>query len=76
VTAGSRSAVARETAEPDQQQRADDHGRPSPDDESWLADQGYPKLGKKIQSRVTQVEHGPYAGGTQQGDASSREKRG
>ena len=73
-TAGTRSARARETAEPDQRQRADEHGGPSPDDESWLAEQGYPKLGKKPQSRVTQVEHGPYAGGTQQGDASSREK--
>ncbi len=68
ATAGTRSALARETAEPDQRQRADDHGGPSPDDESWLAEQGYPKLGKKMQSRVTQVEHGPYAGGSQQGD--------
>jgi hypothetical protein len=74
VTAGARTALARETAEPDQRQRADEHGGPGPDDESWLAEQGYPKLGKKIQSRVTQVEHGPYAGGTQQGDASSREQ--
>lgn len=68
TTAGTRSARARESAEPDEQQRADDHGGPSPDDESWLAEQGYPKLGTKIQSRVTQVEHGPYAGGSQQGD--------
>ena len=74
VTAGTRSALARETAEPDGRQRADDHGGPSPDDESWLAEQGYPKLGKKIQSRVTQVEHGPYAGGSQQGD-TKRPKR-
>lgn len=73
-TAGTRSAVARETAEPDQQQRADDHGGPSPDDESWLAEQGYPKLGNKLQSRVTQVEHGPYAGGSQQGDTKRHEK--
>ena len=73
TTAGTRSAVARETAEPDQRQRADDHGGPSSDDESWLAEQGYPKLGEKLQSRVTQVEHGPYAGGSQQGDAASRE---
>jgi hypothetical protein len=74
VTAGTRSAVARETAEPDQQQRADHHGGPSPDDESWLAEQGYPKLGNKIQSRVTQVEHGPYAGSSQQGDTKPSEK--
>lgn len=73
ATAGTRSALARETSEPDQQQRADDHGGPSPDDEAWLAEQGYPKLGQKVQSRVTQVEHGPYAGGTQQGDATTRE---
>ena len=74
-TAGTRSAVARETAEPDRQQRADEHGGPSADDESWLAEQGYPKLGKKIQSRVTQVEHGPYAGGSQQGDTKPSETR-
>jgi len=74
ATAGTRSALARDTSEPDQNQRADDHGGPGADDESWLQDQGYPKLGKKIQSRVTQVEHGPYAGGTQQGDRETREK--
>lgn len=73
-TAGTRSAVARETAAPDHRQDAPDHGGPSADDESWLQDQGYPKLGRKIQSRVTQVEHGPYAGGTQQGDAATRER--
>ncbi len=56
------------------QQVADEHGGPSPDDESWLQDQGYPKLGPKIQSRVTQHEHGPYAGGTQQGDTETQEK--
>ena len=72
VTAGTRTALARETAEPDQAQRADDHGRPSPDDEARLGEQGYPKLGTKLQSRVTQVEHGPYAGGTQQGDEGSK----
>jgi hypothetical protein len=75
ATAGTRSAVARKTAEPDQQQRADDHGGPSPDDESWLAEQGYPKLGDKIQSRVTQAEHGPYAGGSQQGDSKRRQEK-
>lgn len=75
VTAGTRSAVARETAEADQRQRADHHGGPSPDDEAWLGEQGYPKLGKKLQSRVTQVEHGPYAGGTQQGDGDSASRK-
>lgn len=54
-------------AEPDQQQLADDHGAPSGEDESWLQDQGYPKLGRGQHARLTQVEHGPYAGGTQQG---------
>jgi hypothetical protein len=71
ATAGGRSEIARETGSPAQDQRADHHGGPGPDDEAWLADQGYPKLGKKMQSRLTQVEHGPYAGGTQQGDAGS-----
>jgi hypothetical protein len=64
----------RRRPEPDQRQRADDHGVPDPEDESWLQDQGYPKLGRKIESRVTQVEHGPYAGGTQQGDTDSAER--
>lgn len=75
ATAGIRSALARDTADPDQRQRADHHGGPSPDDETSLGEQGYPKLGQKLQSRVTQVEHGPYAGGTQQGDTASRERR-
>jgi hypothetical protein len=74
ATAGARSEIARATGAPAQDQRADHHGGPGPDDEAWLADQGYPKLGKKMQSRMTQVEHGPYAGGTQQGDASSPTK--
>ena len=74
ATAGGRSEIARETRAPAQDQRADHHGGPGPDDEAWLADQGYPKLGKKMQSRLTQVEHGPYAGGTQQGDAGSAGK--
>jgi hypothetical protein len=39
-----------------------------PDDEAWLNDLGYPKLGEHLQSRTTQHEHGPNAGGTQQGD--------
>ena len=74
--AETRSAVARDTGEPDQTQRADHHGGPDPEDESWLQDQGYPKLGQRIQSRVTQLEHGPYAGGTQQGDHETRERAG
>ena len=45
--------------------------RPHPDDEAQLTDQGYPKLGRHLQSRTTQHEHGPNAGGTQQGDAAS-----
>jgi len=36
-----------------------------------LQEHGYPKLGKSAQSRLTQVEHGPYPGGTQQGDADT-----
>jgi hypothetical protein len=60
-------------SDPDQQQRAEEYGGPAPDDESWLQEQGYPKLGKSTQSRMTQVEHGPYAGGTQQGDAATDE---
>ena len=39
-----------------------------------LQEQGYPKLGRSPQSRVTQVEHGPYPGGTQQGDAESEQR--
>jgi hypothetical protein len=60
--------------DPERQQVADHHGGPSSDDESWLQEQGYPKLGPKIQSRVTQHEHGPYAGGSQQGDVETRER--
>ena len=63
----------RQPAEPDVQQAAEDHGGPHPDDESWLQDQGYPKLGRKTHDRLTQVEHGPYAGGTQQGAAGGSE---
>ena len=75
ATAGTRSGLARDVADADQQQRADDHGGPDPDDESWLQDQGYPKLGKGVQSRLNQVEHGPYAGGSQQGDEQPVEAR-
>jgi len=41
--------------------------RPQPDDEARLEEQGYPKLGDKLHSRTTQHEHGPNAGGSQQG---------
>ena len=53
---------------PDQQQRAREYGGPDLVDEAVLHEQGYPKLGSGMHSRVTQVEHGPYAGGTQQGE--------
>jgi hypothetical protein len=59
---------------PDRQQTAEEYGGPHPDDESTLKEQGYPKLGRKPQSRMTQVEHGPYPGGTQQGDAEMEER--
>lgn len=55
--------------EPSLRQRGEEYGGPAPDDEALLHEQGYPKLGPKLPSRVTQVEHGPYAGGSQQGDA-------
>jgi hypothetical protein len=61
---------------PDLQQTAGEHGGPGPDDEAWLQEQGYPKLGRGTQARVTQVEHGPYAGGTQQGDAETEQRVG
>lgn len=54
--------------EPSLSQRAEEYGGPAPDDQATLHEQGYPKLGQKLPSRVTQVEHGPYAGGSQQGD--------
>jgi hypothetical protein len=54
--------------EPSLRQRAEEYGGPDPEDEALLHEQGYPKLGQKLPSRVTQVEHGPYAGGSQQGD--------
>lgn len=75
ATAGARTELARESRAPEQTQRADEHGGPDPNDESWLQEQGYPKLGPKMQSRVTQVEHGPYAGGTQQGDTTTKEDK-
>jgi hypothetical protein len=54
--------------EPDLRQQAEEYGGPAPDDQEALHEHGYPKLGGKLPSRVTQVEHGPYAGGSQQGD--------
>jgi len=69
-----RGQNADQTTEPDRQQVAEDFGRPHPDDESWLQDQGYPKLGRNPHDRLTQVEHGPYPGGTQQGDAETGEQ--
>ena len=60
--------------EPDQQQRAEEYGGPSAEDEALLQEHGYPKLGESPQSRLTQVEHGPYPGGTQQGDAETPDK--
>ena len=59
---------------PDTQQAGEHFGGPPPDDEAWLQDQGYPKLGPKLQSRVTQHEHGPYAAGSQQGDTKTPEQ--
>ena len=59
---------------PDQQQTAEEYGGPSPEDEALLQEHGYPKLGRKPQSGMTQVEHGPYAGGTQQGDADTEQR--
>ena len=50
--------------------------RPHPDDEAWLKDLGYPKLGEDLQSRTTQHEHGPNAGGTQQGDTKAKRPSG
>jgi hypothetical protein len=55
-------------SEPDLRQRAEEYGDPDPEEQATLHEQGYPKLGEKLPSRVTQVEHGPYAGGSQQGD--------
>jgi hypothetical protein len=59
---------------PDQQQQAEEYGGPSPEDESWLQDQGYPHLGRNAHHRLTQVEHGPYPGGTQQRAAETPDR--
>jgi hypothetical protein len=69
-----RGQTTDQTPAPDRQQVAEDYGRPHPDDEAWLQDQGYPKLGRNPHDRLTQVEHGPYPGGTQQGDAETDEQ--
>lgn len=61
------AAVAPALDTPDQRQNAEAYGGPDPDEEAVLQEQGYPKLGANLPARVTQVEHGPYAGGTQQG---------
>ena len=54
--------------EPNLCQQAEEYGGPALDEQEALHEHGYPKLGGKLPSRVTQVEHGPYAGGSQQGD--------
>jgi hypothetical protein len=69
-----RGQAVEQPREPDQQQVAEEYGRPSPDDEALLQEQGYPKLGRNPHERLTQVEHGPYPGGTQQGDAETAEQ--
>jgi hypothetical protein len=46
---------------------------PHPDDESWLNDLGFPKTGEHVEGHQTQIEHGPNAGGTQQGDPQTPE---
>ena len=51
----------------DRQAGDDEQVRPHPDDESWLKDLGYPKTGEHIEAHHTQIEHGPNAGGSQQG---------
>lgn len=58
--------------EPILDQQAEEYGGPTPDDQAALHEHGYPKLGGKLPSRVTQVEHGPYAGGSQQGDTKRK----
>lgn len=59
--------------DPDLRQQGTEYGGPAPDDQATLNEHGYPKLGGKLPSRVTQVEHGPYAGGSQQGDTKDRQ---
>jgi hypothetical protein len=65
------ASVETDSDAPDQQQQAEAYGGPAPDEEAVLQDHGYPKLGGSLNSRVTQMEHGPYAGGTEQGGADS-----
>lgn len=62
-------APALDTA--DQGQNAEDFGGPAPDEEAILQEHGYPKTGRDLNARVTQVEHGPYAGGTEQGEPAT-----
>jgi hypothetical protein len=66
------AGVAENVGTPDQQQQGQEYGGPNADEEAVLRQHGYPKLGSSIPSRVTQVEHGPYAGGTQQGTHDTR----
>lgn len=61
--------------EPSQRQNAEEYGGPSSDEAATLHEHGYPKLGGKLPSRMTQMEHGPYAGGSQQGDTKQGDTR-
>jgi len=47
--------------------------QPHPNDESWLKDLGFPKTGDHPEAHPTQVEHGPNAGGSQQGEPTTAE---
>ena len=66
--AGGAPRASAPVGEPSLNQSAEEYGGPDPEEQATLNEHGYPKLGKKLPSRVTQVEHGPYAGGSQQGD--------
>jgi hypothetical protein len=55
----------------DRQGGDDEQVRPHPDDEAWLKDLGYPKTGEHTEAHHTQIEHGPNAGGSQQGHDSA-----
>lgn len=67
------AAVPADLDGPDHRQRAEEYGGPAPDDEAALREHGYPKLGSGVQERLTQVEHGPYPGGTEQGTPGEAE---
>ena len=58
---------------PSQEQRAQEYGGPAPADREILEEHGYPKLDRSVDARLTQVEHGPYAGGSQQGGPAGGE---